>query len=767
MLDANKGQPTLLHERQAADEPSAAEMFTYAIGVVRRQILLVSLLATAGAVLGVVSFGKSPPKFTAAATLLVDTRKIEIFQQPAVSTEMSIQSTGAMESQVALLKSDEIALAVIKKLNLSEDPRFLGTGRPGTLTTILRKVAPFIFPEQLRLTEAERLQLAVKIFEQSLTAERVGVTYAIEINFEAKDPGLAAEVANAVADAYIDEQRASEYDAARRASDWLEVRIPELRAKSEAAQRAVVEYKSAHDIVETSTGQLINDQRVTELSTKLNAARDDTLKAKARLDQLTAINGTEVPSSVAVEPNEKTTDGGILDKLRSQYIEVVSKEAEYSVKYGPNNPAIIGLRKQKEELQFEIKEEVQRLKEGSKNNYAVTQLGEAAVKKEFDAAVAQAQEASHAQVKLRELEASARAYQDLYNTYINRYNASLQQAASPVAEANLITPASPLIKKDTKKALKVAALFPVAGIAFGLGIALIRELFGSRVFRTSKSVQSRLRIPCIGLLSKVEEGKRSRRGTKQPQGGAALRSIVRGDRGICWTVVDYPFSRFSEGVRSIKLAIDLENKSRSTRVIGFTSSNPSEGKSTVALTVGQLIARNGANVIVVDCDLRNPSLTRSVAPDAAKGLVELVMGEAALESIIWKDRSTQLAFLPAVPRPGPPDPPSILSSTPLKRLFDELRKQYEYIIVDLSPLAPVVDVCATAELVDAYVLVIEWGRTTVDVVQHALRAAPDVRESLIGAVLNKANIKELATYDPYLTAYYFDKGGRNYGYSHS
>jgi polysaccharide biosynthesis transport protein len=391
MLDANKGQPSLLSEesRAAADEPSAAEMFAYALGVVRRQVLLVVLLAVAGTVLGAFFFVKSPPKYTATAMLLVDTRKIDILQQPAVSTEMPIQSMGAMESQVALLKSDEIALAVIKKLNLLEDPRFMGTGRPGTLTTILRKVTPAFFPEPPRLTEAGRMQLALKIFQQSLTADRVGVTFVIEIDFEAKDPELAAKVANGVADAYIDEQRASEYDAARRASDWLEVRIPELRAKSEAAQRAVVEYKSAHNIVETGSGQLINDQRVAELSAKLNTARDDTLKAKARLDQLAVINSTEIPNSIAIESNEKATEDGILDKLRSQQFEIVSKEAEYSVKYGPNNPTIMSLRKQKAELQSEIMDEVKRLKETSKNDYAVMRLRETAIKNEFDAAVAQ------------------------------------------------------------------------------------------------------------------------------------------------------------------------------------------------------------------------------------------------------------------------------------------------------------------------------------------------------------------------------------------
>ena len=204
------------------------------------------------------------------------------------------------------------------------------------------------------------MQLALQIFERSLTAERVGVTFAIEIDFEAKDPDLASEVANAVANAYIDEQRAQNM-VLRRA------RAIGSKSESRSCGPRRGRSKSGGRIQERAQyrrnryGQLIDDQRVTELSAKLNAARDDTLKAKARLDQLAAINGTEVPSSIAIELNGKTSD--ILDKLVSQQFEVASKEADYSVKYGPNNPAIISLRKQKAELQSEIMDEVQRLKE--------------------------------------------------------------------------------------------------------------------------------------------------------------------------------------------------------------------------------------------------------------------------------------------------------------------------------------------------------------------------------------------------------------------
>ncbi len=739
----------------AADEPTASELFAHALGVVRRQIFVVLGLALVGAALGVISFIQAPQKFTATATLLINTRKIEIFQQPAVSDQLSMQAIGAVESQVELLRSDEVALRVIKKLNLAEDPRFIQSR--SLAGRLLSTIVPEHFAESSKMTEDERQNLALSLFDQSLTVERLGITYAIQIKFQSRYPDLAAEVANGVADAYVDLQRTSEYDADRRASDWLEARIPELRVKSEAAQKAVVEYKHEHNIVETGNGQLIDDQRLVDMNPRLNAARDETLKAKARYDQLAATNGTAFPSAVGSGSDGNGAGSDLLDKLRSQYSDVASKEAESSAKWGPNNPAIVSLRNQKAELRSEITEEVQRLKEISASYYAAAQLREADLKKEFDAAVARSQEGKEAQVKLLELEASARAYQDLYNTYVSRYNASLQQAASPVAEASVITPATPLSQRDYKKTIQVALLFPLVGIMLGLGVALLREMLSGRVFLTSKSVQSRLGVACVGLLPKVQQSKRVRWWAKRPQGSAPSRTLVRGDRGISWTVVDYPLSRFSEGVRSMKLAIDLENRSRSTRVVGVTSATPNEGKSTVALAVAQLIANNGASVVLVDCDLRNPSLTRSVAPTATSGIFELAFGRASLEQVVWKDPSTQMAFIPAIPNAGPPDPPSVLSSAELSRVFDELRKKYQYVIVDLSPLAPVIDVCATTELVDAYVLVIEWGRTTADVVQRALRAVPPVSESVLGAVLNKADIKVLAAYDPYVTSYYFHK----------
>ena len=336
MLDSKTASRLLLaqHSEMEADEPSTAEFITNILGIIRRQIILVLVLGLIGSAFGVFFLLRSEPQFTATTTLLINTRKFEIFQQPPVSDAVPMQSAGAIESQVELLRSDEVALRVIKKLDLSENPRFVENPRKGFVTHLLHSVFPNYYTDAV--SPIDREDIALKVFNNNLSVERVGVTYAIEIKFQSTDPELAADVANAVADAYIDVQRSSESDAARRASDWLEDRMPELRAKSEAAQKAVVIYKQDHNIVETSGGQLIEDQRLADVNVKLSVARDETLKVKTRLDEFDVSNSIGLPGALANVSNAGGASTS-LDKLRTQYFDVTSKLAESSGKLGVNS----------------------------------------------------------------------------------------------------------------------------------------------------------------------------------------------------------------------------------------------------------------------------------------------------------------------------------------------------------------------------------------------------------------------------------------------
>jgi len=241
--------------------------------------------------------------------------------------------------------------------------------------------------------------------------------------------------------------------------------------------------------------------------------------------------------------------------------------------------------------------------------------------------------------------------------------------------------------------------------------------------------------------------------------------IIGRDQNMLRQVVDAPFSRFTESIRAIKMASDLVGVSRSNKVIAITSSLPNEGKSTIATSLAQLMVHTGSKVILVDGDLRNPSLTHLLAPTAGLGLIEVISGKASLQDVIWTDPSTNLAFLPVFAKSRIAHSSEILGSAATKKLFDHLRENFDYVVVDLSPLAPVVDVRATAGLVDSYVFVVEWGRTKIELVEHALSAARGVYDNLLGVVLNKADIKVLSRYESYRGKYYYNRYYSRYGYT--
>jgi succinoglycan biosynthesis transport protein ExoP len=232
-----------------------------------------------------------------------------------------------------------------------------------------------------------------------------------------------------------------------------------------------------------------------------------------------------------------------------------------------------------------------------------------------------------------------------------------------------------------------------------------------------------------------------------------------------WYVIDKPFSRFSEAMRAIKLAIDMKSLGKVTRVIAFTSTLPNEGKSTVVASLAQLMAHAGLSTLLVDCDLRNPSLTRLLAPTATKGFFDLINGDASLDDTIWIDQSTGLEFLPQAMKTRFAHSDEALASEATNVLFDKLRERYNYILVDCSPLAPIVDVRATTLFVDAYVYIVEYGHTRFDIVEHALTEASGVYEKLIGVVLNRVDMSVLSRYDGFGAGYYFNKHYNRYGYT--
>jgi succinoglycan biosynthesis transport protein ExoP len=409
-----------------------------------------------------------------------------------------------------------------------------------------------------------------------------------------------------------------------------------------------------------------------------------------------------------------------------------------------------------------IREELVRLGETYKSDLEIAKLNQEAAAKEVAGAVAQSQEANQVKVTLRQLESSAKTYRSQYDSLLQKYTETQQQQSFPITEARMITAAEPGFKSSpvTGRVLSFAIF---GGLLLGVGIGWLRE-FWYRVFRTNKQVEAILGKDSIALLPRLPKTKKPRR--DQPTGSQSddPRMVARG-HDLSWTVIEAPFSRYAEEVRSIKLAIDVNRGVETNKVVGFTSSMPEEGKSTTSTAVALLAAQANARVILIDCDLRNPSLSRHLAPRATIGLLEVLSGNASLDDAICRDPVTNLAFMPAVLKSPLANSSELLASEAMKKLFEGLRDQFDYIVVDLSPLVPIVDVRSALSFVDAYVLIIEWGTTSVDTVQRAVHSARAVSDKVIGVVLNKVDFKSLGRFDGEPGNYYYkNKLYARYGY---
>jgi succinoglycan biosynthesis transport protein ExoP len=883
MLQINKLRPIELRPIQQQTFPaseliSPAELYAAIIGFVRRQSRIIGVAFFLTLALGAVYVVTSPPRYTGRAVLVIDAHKTQLFQNEAPLSNLPVDST-AVDTQIEILNSDSIASSVIEELHLNEDPEFISprVGVVGTLVgsaneavnSVLSVFMPSTANAPAPASDELLAQRALGTFQSRLKVRRVGLTYAIEINFDSFNPDRAAQVANAVVDAYAVDSLETKYQVTKRASVWLQERLKELREESTNAERAVVDYKTKNNIVDTG-GRLMNEQQLAEYNSELIQVRAQTAEAKARLDRVQQIlaAGDVDPGAATTATVADTMHNDVITKLRSQYLDYDARARDWAQKYGPNHLAVVNLRNQLGELRRSIAEELKRTAETYQSDYEIAKEREKSIQRSLEQIVTDSQTTNEAAVTLHNLESSAQTYRALYDNFLQRYMESVQQQSFPISESRVISKAKRPLGKSAPKSMLDLALAGLAGLILGGGLGILRDI-SDRVFRTPAQIEEHLRADCISLVplanyasatareasasasaasakenfrsaqeistavqeasasannaststdeaptsampasasakaacssaqaasspaqdaspsapeasasapeasasapeasASAKDASRSEAAVRQLRkaGSPGPRTIVR-DTSVRWMVVDSPLSRFAEAIRAIKVAADLEHVGKASKVIGITSSLPNEGKSTVAVSLAALIAHSGGRAVLVDCDLRNPSVSKALAPNAKRGLLDVISGKAELDDVMWSEGTSGLAFLPAVVPRRLAHSSDLLASGPTRALFEKLRGTYDYVIVDLSPLAPVVDVRVITPMVDSFLFVVEWGRTKIDVVEHALSNAPGIHDNLLGVVLNKTNMNALGRYQHSYGNYYYNQDYAQYGYS--
>jgi uncharacterized protein involved in exopolysaccharide biosynthesis/Mrp family chromosome partitioning ATPase len=389
---------------------------------------------------------------------------------------------------------------------------------------------------------------------------------------------------------------------------------------------------------------------------------------------------------------------------------------------------------------------------------------------------------SQRRVLLKDLESSARTYRALQDSLLQRVTEFTQQQTFPMTDARVVSEAVPPLERSDPKALLILGIATFLGFVGGIGAGFTREFFDNTL-RTSSQVQRALGVECLGILPAIRaarvrdeadpmlrwmaqgahnRGKDTGDGTsiidlgdqrgrpvprrQLPVPGQSRLIEAVGDRFRF--VVDEPFSQFAETIRCLQVAAELAELEGRKNVLGVTSAQPGEGKSLVASNLSGMLAISGSRVLLIDCQPRNRELTQQLAPNAKAGLMRAMANPGAVDDMIWRDESTNLDLLPMDAPTSVGRPIGVVSTSMMQGILAAVQDRYDYIVVDLPALTPVADVKAISNLIDHFLLVIEWGRTSQSAVLSALDAAPLVYEKLLGVVLNNANPAALKKLEP-------------------
>ncbi|MGX1321716.1 succinoglycan biosynthesis transport protein ExoP [Bradyrhizobium sp. USDA 377] len=759
-------------ERDEASS-SVAALIDQLTGLVRRQYRVFLALPAATFAVGVLYLLVTAPQYTATATLLIDSSTLRVLQnqqQPQGDIPLDTLQVG---SQVEILTSRKLALAVVKDLNLADDPEFSGRGGWN----------PF---SHLASGSDEREQRALDEFLARRTITRGEKTYALNISFTSRSPATAAKIANAIAEAYIDDQLGAKYQTIARAGVWLQDRINELKSKATSADRAVLEFKEKNNIVDLggasvaggASSRLIGEQQLFELNSQLATARGATSEAKARLDRIEQVRTMDVSEGAVAD----TLKNDVITRLRNQYLDLSAREANISAKYGSDHAAAANLRDQMEETRRNIRAELGRIAASYKSDYEIAKTREENLERSLANLVSVGQTTNRDRLGLAELESSARVYHTLFNSFLQRYMEAIQQQSFPITDARVISPAVAPSQKSKPVTSFVLAIALTMGLIGSIGIAALREAIDG-VFRTVRQTEQELGVRCLSVIPLVAGHVRPAPGPRpsiaaSPEPAEASQpgatperppESLTVDRHYTFTdplkqrAVDDPISVFTEAFRAVKVSAWLQATMRDSKVIGITSTMPNEGKSTIASNLAVLMADAGRRVVLIDADLRNPTLARSLTPRPPAGWLDVLSGKVELAQAIGREPTTGLALLPLLLTEAPVHSDEVLASQGFRDLLGRLRQSYDYVIIDLPPIAPVVDVRAVVTAIDSFVFVVGWGSTKIKAVRHHLLADPELHDRLLGVVLNKADLRVLERFEQpgvYQNGYYMTGGFR-------
>jgi capsular exopolysaccharide synthesis family protein len=708
-----------------------------AIAKRRWAILGLTLLV---AILSTLIVSSMRPLYRATTTLLIEQGKSKVVSIEEVYSQGMIQRE-YYQTQVEILKSDELARKVVQKLNLTKhpdyDPRQAAPGFMGRLMSMLTGSDS----ASVR-SDDDVLEAVVQRFKKDLSVQLVRNSQLAQITFHAYDKNVAAKVPNALAEIYIESDLEARMAMTQKASEWLRDRLGELRTKVDTSERALQDYRDRQGIVDAKGVAMSGASRqLEELTKSLVEARQRRAEAETAFNLVQQVKAGR--SSVSYDSIPAVLKSPLVSRMKEAEADAEKRLSDAAKRYGPEHPKMIQAKAELEAVRLNTRKEVDSVVAGIAKEYEVAKANEGAVERALAQSKADIQNLNRKDFQLGVLQRDVDQNRNLYEMFVNRLKETSAAGDMQSTIARVVDPAQVPTSAYAPNKRQIVGISAAVTLVLAAMLALLLDRLSNTLNSTS-DVENRLGVPALGVLQKIK--------------GFVKKGFISE-----LAFFNDTQSTFAEAVRTVRTSVLMSSLDDPHKIVVVTSSVPEEGKTTLSFNLACALGQV-KKVLLVDGDLRRPKIGKLVGRDRKQpGLADLVAGQAQVSQCVFFDERAGIHILPA--GTVPPNPLELLSSKRFGDVITKLKEAFDIVIIDSAPLQLVSDAQVLSQFASSVIYVVKADATPYQVAQNGIKKLRRVDAPILGVVLNQLDLEKAERYYGEYSGYKSYKGYKKYGYT--
>jgi polysaccharide biosynthesis transport protein len=668
------------------------------------------------------------PIYQTQARLMLDTRQGDGIDLGSMFSGLA-PNTAIIDTELEVIQSESMLSKVVDKLDLTQYEEFNYTmqepsglrafvgGMQDRLKGIIgagddegANAGPPMTPEQ---EQAALHRYATRMLQYSISVNRLGPTYIIDVRAYSRNPDLAAQIANGVAEQYIVEQLEAKLESARVQTDWLSESLDDLRAEVNAKESAVAQFQAERDML-SSQGSTLTEQQISNLQARQLDQQSVLREAEARLNNVQ----TRMNSGQGAEAIAEVLGSAEIGNLRNQQADIQRRVADLATRYGPMHPERVAVNNELADVRAQIDAAVSRVVSNLASEVAIARSNLQTTNNQLGQLRRTLARNNTDNVQLRELEREAEASRTLYEDFLERFKLNTEASDLAKADARVLNRArTPRDPSSPRVAINMILGFILGGVAAG-GMILLGELRENH-FSTGDELERAFGVPAIGSVPLL---------------------IGRGRRNPGDYAIENPLSAYSESIRNIRASIVFADLDNPAKTVAICSSLPNEGKTMTTYSLGRLSALSGSKTLIIDGDFRRRQLTEAAGLDPEAGLIEHLFGEVALDDAMHIDEATGMHILPLTSSRNTPR--DVFGSRAFDALLQRLETVYDLIVIDTGPILLMAESRVIVSKVDQTIVVAKWRSTSRQALQQTLSVLEQFNASIAGVALTFVDLRK-------------------------